>query len=129
MLFSVNPNDGLPIYRQLVRQVRHALASRALKPGDRLPSQRELSAELVISHLTVKKAYEILESQGLITTLRGRGTFVATGLPGRLRGEGLSQLRLRAAELADAARLLGVDRRRFLELLRSAWKAEKEMHR
>ena len=81
MLFTINPSDGLPIYRQIVRQVRHAVASAKLAPGDKLPSQRDLSSELVINHLTVKKAYEVLETQGIIATERGRGTFVAVAVP------------------------------------------------
>ena len=48
MLFTINPSDGLPIYRQIVRQVKHAVASGRLAAGDKLPSQRDLSSELVI---------------------------------------------------------------------------------
>jgi len=101
MLFYVNPNDGLPLYWQLVRQVKHAVASGQLRSGDKLPSQRDLAAELVINHLTVKQAYNVLQAQGIITTLRGRGTFVVTDPPDGLRDEGLERLRLRARELAD----------------------------
>ena len=92
MLFSVNPNDGLPIYRQLVRQVKHAVAAGALKPSEKMPSQRDLATELVINHLTVKKAYEVLESEGIIVTLRGRGTFARLVNPGRIVADARQQL-------------------------------------
>ncbi|MCP4676935.1 MAG: GntR family transcriptional regulator [Deltaproteobacteria bacterium] len=123
MLFRVNPNDVIPIYRQLVRQVRAAVASGNLKPGDKLPSQRKLALELVINHLTVKKAYETLEAEGLIHTDRGRGTFVSD-IPDRsnLKREGVGNLKQRLRESAATARLLGLDKERFLTLAGKAWK-------
>jgi GntR family transcriptional regulator len=123
MLFTVNPNDGLPIYRQIALQVKHAVASGALEQGEKLPSQRDLAAELVISHLTVKKAYETLEAEGIIATERGKGTFVAGGVPDELRVRGMRDVRERAQGLVDAARLLGLDRRTFVRLCVEAWRA------
>jgi GntR family transcriptional regulator len=124
MLFTVNPNDGLPIYRQLVRQVKHGVASGALVPGEKMTSQRDLATELVISHLTVKKAYEVLEAEGIIVTERGRGTFVAEHPPTDLHDEGLGNLRARARETADAGKLLGLSRADWLGILRDAWKGD-----
>lgn len=77
MQIHINPGDELPIYRQIMRQVTDAVAGGRLRCGEKLPSQRELAEQLVISHLTVKKAYEELERQGVIETRRGRGTFVS----------------------------------------------------
>ncbi|MGD9126320.1 MAG: GntR family transcriptional regulator [Planctomycetia bacterium] len=121
MLFHVNPNDELPIYRQLVRQVKHALATGLLEPGDKLPSQREVSQELVINHLTVKKAYETLESQQVIHTLRGRGTFVVDPLPQSLFEDGLEQLDQDLVELVHTAKLLGISKSDFLKRLKRTW--------
>jgi GntR family transcriptional regulator len=122
MLLTVNPNDGLPIYRQIATQVKHAVASGALQQGEKLPSQRELAAELVVSHLTVKKAYETLEAEGIIATERGRGTFVSGDVPDDLKVRGMRDLGARAEGLADAARLLGLDRRAFTRLCTEAWR-------
>jgi GntR family transcriptional regulator len=72
----VSPGDDAPIYRQIVRQVIEAVASGALTPGERLPSLRALAKKLVVAPLTVKKAYDVLESDGLIKTRQGQGTFV-----------------------------------------------------
>lgn len=121
MIFTINPSDGLPIYRQIVRQVKHAVASGRLAPGDQLPSLRDLASELVINHLTVKKAYEVLEAEGIIATERGRGTFVAAGLPGGLRSQGVRDLKARARELADAARILGLEAGEYRKLVDEAW--------
>jgi GntR family transcriptional regulator len=121
MLFTINPNDGLPIYRQIMRQVKHAVASGRLAPGDKLPSQRDLASELVVNHLTVKKAYEVLEAEGIIATERGRGTFVAAGVPDDLRVKGLRDIRARARDLADAAQLMDLDFKGYRRLVDRAW--------
>ena len=70
MQFVIVPGSELPIYRQIMRQVTDALSGGRLKPGDKLTSQRELAEQLVVSPLTVKKAYDELEREGLITTER-----------------------------------------------------------
>ena len=82
MQFVITAGGDLPIYRQLMRQITDAIAGGRLRPGDKLTSQRELAEQLVIAPLTVKKAYDELEREGLIRTERGRGTFVtASALP------------------------------------------------
>ncbi|MBI4605386.1 MAG: GntR family transcriptional regulator [Planctomycetes bacterium] len=124
MLFRVNPSDSAPIYRQIVRQVRDAVASGKLRRGDKLPSHRELARELVINHLTVKQAYDALEGEGLIRTERGVGTFAARDGSGNLRAAGLTDLRVAVRELVVHARLLGVPRAELLRLVREAWSPE-----
>lgn len=79
MHFTIAPSAPTPIYRQLMRQIEDAIASGRLAPGAQLPSHRELSEQLVIAPLTVKKAYDELEQLGLLEQQRGRGTFVRSG--------------------------------------------------
>jgi GntR family transcriptional regulator len=76
MHILIQPADDIPIYRQIVRQVQEALASGRLRSGEQLPSQRELAQQVAVSPLTVKKAYDELEREGVIETRRGQGTFV-----------------------------------------------------
>lgn len=76
-LFQVFPNSGLPIYRQLIDQVRHHVASGRVKPGDFLPSVRQVALELEVNHMTVSKAYSLLERDGVVELLRGQGMRVA----------------------------------------------------
>ena len=76
MLFQVNFKSGKPAYLQLVDQVKAAAASGALQPGEALPSIRPLAEELRINRNTVAKAYSELESQGVIETLPGKGSFL-----------------------------------------------------
>jgi len=78
ILIRVDAGAALPIYRQIVEQVKAAIASGVLSPGDRLPSHRDLAHELVVAPLTVSRAYEQLEREGFLATARGKGTFVTT---------------------------------------------------
>lgn len=73
----MNPRAALPIYQQLVDQVKSAVASGMLQPGQQLPSVRELAGELAINPNTVARAYSILEAEGLIQRRQGAGTYVA----------------------------------------------------
>src|SRR6185503_13156689 len=77
MIIKPNPSLGVPIYLQLVEQVKHAIEIGALRPGDQLPSIRPLAEELVINANTVAKAYRELESEGVIELRQGAGAFVA----------------------------------------------------
>ena len=76
MIFQINFKSGMPIYLQLVDQIKAAAASGALRPGEALPSIRPLAEELRVNRNTVAKAYTELESLGVIETLPGRGCFL-----------------------------------------------------
>ena len=73
----VTPGGNRPIYRQIIDQVRQAVATRDLAVGDGLPSVRQLAAELVLNHNTVAKAYAELVREGVLESRHGRGVFVA----------------------------------------------------
>lgn len=81
---DVNPRSGIPIYVQLVQQIRHALDVGILQPGESLPTVRQLAAELTIAPNTIVKAYSELENLGLIESRPGVGTTVSADLDGRL---------------------------------------------
>lgn len=117
MQLYVNPGDELPIYRQIVRQIADAIAGGRLEAGARLPSHRELAEELVIAPLTVKKAYDELERDGLLVSQRGRGTFITETLPSIDLAQGRERLRDAAKRLVSQAVLLGVPFEEVLRLL------------
>jgi GntR family transcriptional regulator len=83
MWLRVDPRLSVPVYQQVVDGIKAAVASGLLRPGDRLPSVRELALELTINHNTVAKAYQELERERVIEVIRGRGTFVAARPTGR----------------------------------------------
>ena len=77
MKIIINSSSMVPIYEQIVDQVKAQIISGELKEDDNLPSVRTLSKELRISALTVKKAYDSLEQEGFTVTIHGKGTYVA----------------------------------------------------
>src|SRR5436189_5957522 len=83
MLFRPNPSLGVPIYLQLMEQVKHAIETGALRAGEQLPSIRPLAEELVINANTVAKAYRELESEGVVELRQGAGAFVAARVRAR----------------------------------------------
>jgi GntR family transcriptional regulator len=76
-LFRPNSASGVPIYLQLMEQVKHAIETGALRPGEQLPGIRPLAEELVINPNTVAKAYRELEHEGVIELRHGAGAFVS----------------------------------------------------
>jgi GntR family transcriptional regulator len=83
MLFRPNPSLGVPIYLQLMEQVKHAVETGALRAGDQLPGIRPLAEELVINPNTVAKAYRELEHEGVVELRHGAGAFVAASAKGK----------------------------------------------
>src|SRR3954468_7281071 len=77
MLFRSNPSSGVPVYLQLIEQVKHAIDVGALRPGDQLPAIRRVAEDLVINPNTAAKAYRDLEHDGVIELRQGAGAFVA----------------------------------------------------
>ena len=124
MRFLINTADDLPIYRQIMRHVMDAIAGGRLLRGEQLPSHRELSEQLVIAPLTVKKAYDELEALGYIETQRGRGTFVCAKLPraiGTRQSEQVSEL---AQRMLSNAYLAGM---RFPDVVRALKDADRAL--
>ena len=76
MRIIINHSSMIPIYEQIVDQIKKQINNHTLKENDALPSVRSLAKELQISALTVKKAYDFLENEGLTKTIHGKGTFV-----------------------------------------------------
>src|SRR6201996_2208013 len=117
----ISASSGVPVYLQLEQQIKQAIASGLLHSGDALPSTRRAAAELRINPNTVARAFQNLEHEGIIRTVPGGGTFVAslTALgPGLLKAEKLRRLRPLAAQLAVEAsqlRLSSADLHKLLD--------------
>src|SRR4051812_12437339 len=77
MLLRPNPSSGVPIYLQLMEQVKHSIETGALRPGEQLPGIRPLAEQLVVNPNTVAKAYRELEHEGIIELRHGAGAFVS----------------------------------------------------
>src|SRR5215813_11544761 len=78
LIIRPNPASGVPIYLQLMEQVKHAIETGALRPGEQLPAIRPLAEALVINPNTVAKAYRELEHEGVVELRHGAGAFVSS---------------------------------------------------
>ena len=117
----VDPTLPTPIWSQLEEAVRHLVASGALRPGDALPSVRDLAREQRINPNTVAKGYQRLVEGGVLETRRGEGTFVAERPPAMPAAERARALREAATRLATLAANLGASRAEALQALQTAW--------
>lgn len=105
-MFILNPQSGIPIYRQLAEQVRRMVASGQLNPGDELPSVRELAVEHAVNPMTISKAYSLLENEGLLSRQRGKPMQIAEQVSRDPLGEKLIRLHPQLEQLAVAAQQL-----------------------
>jgi GntR family transcriptional regulator len=107
MLIEVDLRSHVPVYVQIVDRIGTLIAGGALKPGDQLPTVRQLATDLRVNFNTVARAYRLLDEAGVISTQQGRGTYVVEALPadqaGRLRRATLESLA--RSFVADAGRM------------------------
>jgi GntR family transcriptional regulator len=104
MVITIDPDIGIPVYRQIMDQIRFQIVSGMLKPEDELPSTRSLSTELSINPMTISKAYSLLEKEGMIQRRPGRSLFVAKQIKKEIVLEKKRQLKealLPAARMAQ----------------------------
>jgi len=99
-IFTVDPHTGVPIYLQLIEQVKRSVALGVLAPGERLPTVKQLATDLTINPNTVARAYRDLERAGVIETSVGRGSFVSQNGAGDRAAAALADV---ASSTVDAA--------------------------
>ncbi len=118
MFLHLSSRDGLPIYRQIVNQVKYLVAAGRLAPGDELPAIRTLAEQLVINPNTVARAYLELELAGIVVKRHGSGTYVTENRSQLKRAERLRLLTARIDSLLAEAGHLEVDLEELVQLLR-----------
>jgi GntR family transcriptional regulator len=121
VLLRIDPSDAAPIWSQIEEGIRRLVASGALKPGAPVPSVRELASELRINPATVAKGYQRLADDGILTTRRGDGTYVADAPPAMRKSERARILRDAVTRYVSVASTLGVSEGDAVDALRSAW--------
>jgi GntR family transcriptional regulator len=114
----ISPNDGVPIYLQIVNQVKYLVASGRLAAGEELLPIRVLAEELLINPNTVARAYRELELAGVVTKRRTAGTFVSSAGSPLARRERLKILTERIDALLAAAHQMGIETDAVIALLR-----------
>ena len=116
--FTLDLRSGVPVYRQIIDQVRGGIAAKTLAAGDQLPTVRQLAVDLAINPNTVLRAYRELELGGLLETHQGMGTFVADKKVEKNTAERQRQLAQMAGEAAARAGAAGFSVEELLEELR-----------
>lgn len=118
LMFEIKPGSGIPIYRQIMGQVRRLVASGALKPGDELPSIRQAASRYEINPMTISKAYSLLENSGVLERVRGCAMRVAAGHTlARNARKRMELLQPALLEVATQAKQLGLSKEEVLEAL------------
>lgn len=104
MFINIDPTGEIPIYEQIVRQIKFAAAGGVIRPGELIPSVREVASELAVNPNTVAKAYRQLQIEGVVESVRGRGLQLTGESAQRCREERARLVRLRLREAIGEAR-------------------------
>lgn len=119
-MFTLNPQSGIPIYRQLIEQVRRLIAGGQLQAGDELPSVRELALEHAVNPMTISKAYSLLELEGLLIRQRGKPMQIAPQKKSQLSTQArLQHLHPHLQQLIVVARQLEISDTQLLDQLKN----------
>lgn len=119
MEIHISLNDGVPIYQQIVTQVRYLVAAGTLKPGMELPTIRALAEQVQVNPNTVARAYRELEQEGTVEKRSTKGTFVAEAVPRLTARHRESAIAERIDQMLAEATQLGLSLDRVMEILRS----------
>ena len=122
-MFTEDPRDPVPVWKQIEDGVRRLVATGALRPGRPIPSVRDLARDLRVNPMTVSKAYQRLGEAGVLEVRRGEGTFVPSGAPQMTRGEKARALDAAAARYATLAVTLGASVEEATRAVSAAWQS------
>ncbi len=120
--YRVLPASGVPIYRQIMDQVRARIAGGSLKQGHALPSVRVMAAHLEVNPMTVSKAYSLLEREGVLHRARGQGMIVAQNIPRGSVRQRQDELKPHIQQMVLAARHLGLTQTQTQKMIDAAMK-------
>ena len=121
MNINIQTKSGVPIYEQIEQQIKEMILSGSLKEGEMLPSIRALAADSKISVITVKRAYEDLEKEGMIYSVQGKGFYVDNPDLQYMQEKKTVSLEGKLSEWVDAAKAAGMSREAALDMLGILW--------
>lgn len=115
----------VPIYEQIQTQIKELVLTGELKPGEALPSMRLMAKDLKVSLITVRRAYEELEREGVITTLHGRGCFVSDINVDKIKEININMLKERLEEIVVFSKTCGISKEEFKNMLDEMYEVDK----
>ena len=118
IFITISPASPDPMYKQITDQVKDAIAAGDMRSGDQLPSIREMSEILKISAITIKRAYQDLESEGFIMTRAGLGSYVAEQDQQKIRDEKIQEIRAEICGIIESGRRYGISPDEILEIVK-----------
>ncbi|MBQ9490275.1 MAG: GntR family transcriptional regulator [Lachnospiraceae bacterium] len=121
MNINIQTKSGLPIYEQIERQIKEMIVSGQLKEGEPLPSIRALAADVKISVITVKRAYEDLEQEGMIYSVQGKGFFVDNPDLQYVKEKETVGLEERLGEWVSEAKKSGMTKQEAIDMIDILW--------
>ena len=117
-MIQIDPRSSTPIYEQIIQQLKELCLKGIMKPGDKLPSVRELATIIIANPNTVSKAYKELERDGVIETLRGRGTYISENAKKTLVEGKMTMIKEQLKQLIIDAHYAGVELEKLLEWIK-----------
>lgn len=120
-MIQLDERSSKPLYEQIIEQFKLLVMRESLRPGDAIPSVRRLAAELGITPSTVAKAYQELERQGVIETIRAKGTFIARKVELQADDRKLSALHQSLSSIALELKMMGYTKEQAMELMAEAF--------
>ena len=121
---TILPQGTLAIYEQIINQLKNAIVSGQLQAGEALPSIRNLAADLSVSVITTKRAYEELEKEGLIRSVAGKGFYVCEYNTDYLQEKQLMILEKRLGEVISEVKQAGIPKKDFLEMSKTLYETQ-----
>ena len=118
---NISHTSTIPLYEQIQTQIKNQILNGTLKPGEGLPSIRNLAKELKVSIITTKRAYEELEMDGFIETVIGKGTFVSSQNTERLKEITLYEIENKLEEIIKQAKSVGMTLDEGIEIFKSIY--------
>ncbi|EOV9526140.1 MULTISPECIES: GntR family transcriptional regulator [Bacillus cereus group] len=122
MHIQLDPRSSTPIWEQIVQNIKELILKNILSPNEKLPSVRELASLLIVNPNTVSKAYQDLERQGIIETLRGKGTFVSQSITPTLDERKLTMVEKQFQQLLLEASYLGITKEKIHDWIDAYYK-------
>ena len=121
MNINISNTSTVPLYEQIQTQIKNQILNGNLKPGEGLPSIRNLAKELKVSIITTKRAYEELEKDGFIETVVGKGTFISSQNTERLKEITLYNIENKLEEIIKQAKSVGITLEEGIEIFKSIY--------